>query len=109
MVSTALGDDLAFERVLSVGINTDVVPAITVELDQYVEEAILSAAVSGTDEILVNLYRSISVVPSEFELESLAELIAEVFKAKRIVHSQYYQNESVIEVVARAICGSVKS
>lgn len=109
MVSTALGDDLAFERVLSVGRNTDVVPATTIELDQHVEEAILSAAVSGTDEILVNLYRSIGVVPSEFELESLAELISEVFKAKQIVHSQYYQNEGVIEVVAHAICGSVKS
>ena len=108
IVSTALGDDLAFERVLSVKKITDVVPAIMIELDNRVEEAILSNAISGTDQILVSLYRSISVVPSEFELESLVDSISDIFKAKQIVHSQYYQNDSVIDIAASAICGSLK-
>jgi hypothetical protein len=109
MMSTALGDDLAFERVLSVKQTTDVAPAMRIELDGRVEETILSCAVSGTDETLVRLYRSMSMVPSELELESLAESISEVFKAKQIVHSQYYQNGSVVEIVARAIGGSLHS
>ncbi|MCP1805984.1 esterase/lipase family protein [Bradyrhizobium japonicum] len=107
MMSTALGDDLAFERILSVDRNTDLVPATVIALDRHVEEALLSAAVHGTDEILANLYRSISFAPSELELESLTELVSEVFKAKQIVHSQYYQNETVIEIVARAICDRI--
>jgi hypothetical protein len=107
IVSAALGDDLAFERVLSVKKNTDVVPATAIELADRVEEGILSSVVSGADEIVVRLYRSISFAPSEFELESLAESISDVFKAKQIVHSQYYQNGSVIEIAAMAIRGDL--
>jgi hypothetical protein len=105
IVSTALGDDLAFERVLSVNKRTDDLPATTIALDERVEEAILSSVVSGTDEMLFRIYRSLDMVPSE--LETLAESISTVFKSKQIVHSQYYQNGSVIEVIARAICGGL--
>jgi hypothetical protein len=105
IVSAALGDDLAFEQVLSVKRSTSVVPTKTIELGDRIEEAILSSAVSGTDEVLVRLYRSISLLPSEFELESLVDSISDVFRAQQIVHSQYYQNASVIEITASAICG----
>jgi hypothetical protein len=105
LVSAALGDDLGFEQVLSVKRSTSVVPTKTIELGGRIEEAILSSVVSGTDEVLVRLYRSISVLPPEFKLESLVDSISGVFRAQQIVHSQYYQNPSVIEIIASAICG----
>lgn len=109
LMSTALGDDLAFEKVLSVQKTTDVASVTTVKLDEQVEDAILSNVVSGTDEFMVRLYRSLSMMPSEFEVEFLVGSISDVFRAKQIVHSQYYQNGSVIEIAARAICGNLKS
>jgi hypothetical protein len=82
-MSTALGDDLAFEKVLSVQKTTDVVSVTTVKLDEQVEDAILSNVVSGTDEFMVRLYRSLSMMPSEFEVESLVGSISDVFRAKQ--------------------------
>ena len=88
---------------------TDVVQAETIELDDSIEETILSSAASGTDQIVVRFYRSISALPSDFELESLVDLISDIFNSKQIVHSQYYQNDRIIDITARAICSGYKS
>jgi hypothetical protein len=105
MVSNALGDDLAFERVMKVRKISDVVPTTMITMSESLEAAILAKTVSGTDELVLRIYRSLSNSSAELEFGTMAGAVSEVLRAKQLVHSQYYEDESIICAVARAIAG----
>jgi pimeloyl-ACP methyl ester carboxylesterase len=108
MVSTALGDDLAFEKIVSVDKVSDVVPTTMITLNERLEEAVLAKTVSGADELLLRLYRSASSTSAELEFGTMAGAVCEVLSAKRLVHSQYYDDESIVNIAASAISGRLQ-
>jgi len=56
MASTALGDDLGFERILSVNQNSDMIPTVMVRLNDDTENAMLLRASAGSDEVVKQFY-----------------------------------------------------
>ena len=105
MASSALGDDLAFERIVSVSKVSDVVPTTLIILDNELDEALVAASVAGTDELLLRIYQSISGSGPELEFGITAGAVSEILRAKKLVHSQYYEHKSIIRIVANAISG----
>jgi len=77
-------------------------------LDDDIEQILLSRTASGSDELFIRLYHAVSTSPDDVEFDTLADAISEMFKSTQIVHCQYYDNERIIELVAKAIAGEIK-
>ena len=105
LASNALGDDLAFEGILSVDVEPEHCSAPIVPLSEGIETELRALVAAGAKETWTSLYGEIGK-GSEISVALMAKAMKDILAATELVHSQYYRNESIIDVIAEAIASS---